>query len=108
MEPFLGGSMTSYWLAPDKVLWKPDYTGTNTLEILDESDPDYDSKLLFLNYRWIPTGQHGKFIPHKITNYVVIYPAQWKGEWTDWPRCRLHFVDGILESFKDITGERSL
>ena len=29
MEPDIGGTMTHYWICPNGLLWRPDYTGTN-------------------------------------------------------------------------------
>jgi hypothetical protein len=108
IEYGIGGTMTLYWLDPAGRLWKPDYIGTHTFEDIPETDKRYDEKRGFLNFEWIPTGKHGKYVPHKITKYVEVYPGQWEGEWVDWPRCRLHFVDGVLKDFKDVTSERTL
>ena len=101
IEDDIGGTMTDYWIDPNGVLWRPDYTGTNTFEIIEEDDPRYDSKNLFLNYEWIPTGKHGKYVHHSITKYVEVYPAVWEGEWIeDWPRCTIHFKNGIIQDYE--------
>ena len=107
IDDFIGGSMTHYWLDPKGVLWYPDYIGTNEFHVIEEDDPRYNSERLFLNFEWIPTGQHGKYQPHLITKYVEIYPADWKGKWEDWPRLKLHFRKGVLQDFEDITGTRN-
>lgn len=104
----LSGTMTTYWLDPNGVLWFPDYTGTNTFEVIDENDPRHDPKLRFLNYEWVPTGKRGKCSQHLITKYIEVYPDRWEGKWEDWPRLRLHFKKGILQDFEDITGRRTL
>ena len=100
----LGGTMTDYWLDPAGKLWCPLYHGTHTFEEIKEDDERYDEKRGFLNFEWIPTGVHGKFVPHEITKYIEIYPQDWDGEWEDWPRLKLHFKRGILQDYEDITG----
>ena len=99
-----GGTMTDYWLDPAGVLWRPDYVGTNTFEEIPEDDPRYNEKIKFLNFEWVPTGQHGKFVHHEITKYVEIYPENWRGKWEEQPRLRLHFKRGILQDYEDVTG----
>jgi hypothetical protein len=93
------GTMTDYWLDPAGRLWCPQYHGTHTFEEIPEDDERYSDKHLFLNFEWIPTGKHGVYKPHEITKYIEIYPAEWKGEWEDWPTLRLHFRHGILQDF---------
>lgn len=108
IDNYISGTMTLYWLSPAGELWRPEYVGTHDMKIYEEGDPEYDPKKLFLNFEWVPTGKHGRYVPHKITKYVEVYPARWEGAWEDWPRCKLHFVDGVLKDFKDITGSREL
>lgn len=100
IEDGIGGTMTDYWLDPSGTLWYPNYIGTNTYEIIEEDDPRYNPDRKFLNFEWVPTGAHGKYQPHLITKYIEIYPANWKGEWEDWPRCKLHFKRGQLMDFE--------
>jgi len=95
----IGGTLTNYWLDPAGRLWYPDYTGTNTFELIDEDDPRYDKRRQFLNYEWVPTGKKGRYVIHGITKYIEIYPAEWGGSWEDWPRIRLHFKNGVLQDF---------
>jgi hypothetical protein len=95
--------MTHYWIDPSGKLWYPDYTNTNTFEVIKEDDPRYEKDKLFLNFEWIPTGNHGKYKVHRITKYIVVYPSTWKGKWEDWPRLRLHFVNGILQDYEQVS-----
>lgn len=104
MEDCIGGTMTFYWLDPVGQLWCPNYNGTNTFEIIEENDSRYDPELKFLNFEWVPTGQHGKYQPFYITKYIEVYPAEWNGKWEDWPRLRIHFKYGKLQDYEDITG----
>jgi len=104
IEEGIGGTMTDYWLDPAGQLWYPSYVGTHTFEEISKDDERYDVKRKFLNFEWIPTGEHGRFKPHEITKYVEIYPAEWKGKWEDWPRLRLHFRYGKLQDYADVTG----
>ena len=102
IEEGIGGTMTDYWLDPDGRLWCPHYRDTHTFEEISEDDERYSDKHLFLNFEWIPTGKHGVYKPHEITKYIEIYPAEWKGEWEDWPTLRLHFRYGILQDFMQV------
>ena len=104
IEDYYSGTMSHFWIDPAGYLWCGDYKGTSTFETIEKDDPRYNSKHLFLNYEWIPTGQHGRYYVHPITKYVEIYPAQWDGLWEDWPRCRIHFKQGRLMDFEDVTG----
>ena len=99
----IGGSMTNFWLDPSGRLWCPYYTDTHTFEIIKEDDPRYSEKHKFLNFEWIPTGEHGKYKHHEITKYIRIYPARWEGEFEDWPTLRLHFRCGILQEYTKVT-----
>jgi len=104
IEDFYSGTMSHFWIDPAGYLWCGDYKGTSTFETIEEDDPRYNSKHPFLNFEWIPTGQHGRYHVHPITKYVEIYPATWDGEWEDWPRLRLHFKHGKLIDFENVTG----
>ena len=104
IEEGIGGTMTDYWLDPAGVLWYPNYSGTNTFEIIEEDDPRYDPNKKFLNFEWVPTGAKGRLQMHPITKYIEIYPENWKGPWEDWPRLRLHFRYGKLQDYMEVTG----
>ena len=104
IEDGIGGTMTDYWLDPAGKLWCPKYINTHTFEEITKDDERYNDKARFLNFEWIPTGKHGKFVPHEITKYIEIYPQDWKGEWEDWPRLKLHFKRGIMQDYEDVTG----
>ena len=104
IEDGIGGTMTDYWLDPAGQLWYPNYRDTHTFQTIEEDDPRYNPDKKFSNFEWVPTGKHGKYLPHLITKYVEIYPEQWKGAWEDWPRCRIHFKYGKLQDYEDVTG----
>ncbi|WJZ48226.1 hypothetical protein [Synechococcus phage DSL-LC02] len=104
IEDGIGGTMTDYWIDPAGQLWYSSYIGTHTFEEYGELHPEYNSERKWLNFRWIPTGEHGRFKPCEITKYIEIYPAEWEGKWEDWPRLQLHFRYGILQEHIDITG----
>ena len=99
----IGGSMDEFWVDPAGVLWRLDFGGTHTLEFVEEGDPRYVPDRPFLNHTWEPTGRHGRVVHHPLTKYVEVYHADWKGDWQEWPRCRLHFRDGVLQDFTDFT-----
>ena len=100
----IGGTMSQYWISPDGQLYLIDYSHTADFVELKEGDEGYqDGKLSMLNFQWIPNGNHGKVRPWNITKYITIYPENWKGEWEDWPDCRIHFKDGKLQDFQILT-----
>jgi hypothetical protein len=101
----IGGTMSNYWIDPAGYLNFIDYGGTADFHMINQSDPDYNDKHAFMNFKWLPNGNHGKVHVHPITKYIEIYPADWKGEWEDWPRCRIHFKYGRLMDFEDVTGQ---
>ena len=102
IEEGYGGTMTDYWLDPEGYLWYGDYTGTSDMEIYEEGHPKYNADRAWLNFEWIPTGQRGKYRVHPITKYVEIYAAEWDGEWTDWPRCKIHFKYGRVVEYEHL------
>lgn len=98
----IGGTMSQYWLSPAGHLYLMSYRNTHTFEIIEEGDIEYKESMKFLNYRWVPTGLHGRVEPYRITAYVEIYPGQWDGGWEEWPRMRLHFREGKLVEYRRI------
>ena len=96
----IGGTMSQYWLSPAGHLYLMSYRNTHTFEIIKEDDPEYNESMKFLNYRWVPTGEHGRVEPCHITAYVEVYPEQWDGEWEEWPRLKLHFKSGKLVEYR--------
>jgi hypothetical protein len=99
----IGGTMSQYWISPDGQLYLIDYSHTADFVELKEGDDGYNDKLALLNFRWIPNGTHGKVRPWNITKYVTIYPENWNGEWEDWPDCRIHFKNGIVQNYEILT-----
>jgi hypothetical protein len=104
IEDGIGGTMTQYWISPDGYLYVIDYTHTQNLKLYEPGDDGYDEKHQWRNFEWIPNGQHGKIRVHPITKYIEVYPENWKGDWVEWPRLKLHFRYGKLQDYEDITG----
>jgi hypothetical protein len=102
IEDGLGGTMSHYWLDPHGYLYHIDYSHTADFVELNEGDAGYSEKR-FLNFIWKPNGNKGKVSPCMITKYVEVYPSTWDGEWTDWPRCKIHFKYGRLMDYEYIT-----
>jgi hypothetical protein len=103
IEDGIGGTMSQYWISPDGQLYIVDYTRTADFVELKEGDEGYNDKLALLNFRWIPNGTHGKVRPCNITKYVTLYPENWEGKWEDWPDCRIHFKNGIVQNYEILT-----
>jgi len=99
----IGGTMTQYWISPDGYLYVIDYTKTQDLKMYDPGDQEYNEDRSWLNFEWIPNGNHGKIRVHPITKYIEVYPEQWEGKWENWPRLKLHFRYGKLQDYEDIT-----
>lgn len=103
MERGIGGTMSHYWIDPAGKLWRVDYRDAFDFG----EDPDWvdDGRTVsaLFKYKFLPNGKHGKLVPQYLTDYVCIYPAQWGGEWKDWPTCRVHFVNGVIQNYENIT-----
>ena len=105
IEDGIGGTMTDYWLSPSGQLFYIDYSHTADFVELKEGDDGYHEVALF-NFRWIPNGNHGRVVACYLTKYISVYPEQWKGKWEDWPTLKLHFKNGKLQDYENITGQR--
>ncbi len=95
-------TMDHFWISPDGVLYLIDYHGTSDLEKIDENDPEYSEKFSFLNFRWVPNGNHGKVKPYLISKYVTAYPSR-SGD--NWKEVKLHFRFGKLQDFEKVYRE---
>ena len=92
-----GGTMSFYWVDPAGVLWTPDYQGTSAVKYLDNGKPPWESIIV------TPTGIRGKVTRAYHTNYIQIYRYKTHPDGVvDYDRCRLHFIDGILQDFSYI------
>lgn len=98
----LGGSMSNYWLDPHGYLYWVDYSNTQMFQTIPKKDPRYNSKFIFMNHEYVPTGKHGKVRPYLLTKYVEIYPANYYGDPRHWPRLSIHFKSGRLVDFERI------
>ena len=102
----IGGTMSHYWIAPDGFLYLIDYDKTADFVQIAEEDPEYNSTHIWLNFKWVPNGNHGKVRPHLITKYINVYPSRWDGNWTAWPTLKLHLKYGKVVEYEDITGRK--
>jgi len=102
IEDGIGGTMSQYWISPDGVLYHIDYTQTADFVELKEGDEDYQETHQWRNFKWVPNGNHGKIRPWMITKYIEVYPSDWKGNYDDWPRLKLHFRYGKLQDYERI------
>jgi hypothetical protein len=100
IEECYSGTMSQYWISPNGCLYLIDYSHTADFIELKEGDEGYNEKMPLLNFTWIPNGTHGKVTPYLLTKYIEIYPERWEGDWESWPRCKLHFLNGVLQDYE--------
>ena len=102
VEDGMGGTMIQYWLSPGGQLYLIDYSRTADFVELKEGDEGFhrEWKRHFLNFQWIPNGNHGRVRPTNLTKYITVYPESWDGEWEDWPECSIHFKNGKLQDYE--------
>jgi len=103
----IGGTMTQYWISPDGYLYVIDYTKTQDLKMYEPGDPEYNEERSWLNFEWIPNGNHGKIRVHALTKYIEIHTSAWGGSWETWPRARIHFKNGKVQDHELITHQTS-
>ena len=90
-----GGTMSFYWIDPSGALWYVDYSGTTDF-VLD----DDETTPIWRRLKTISNGNKGKVTRYQLTDYVEIYRSRSSPDGVlDLSRCRLHFVDGILQSY---------
>lgn len=83
-----GGTMSFYWVDPSGQLWTPDHSGTVDFLI--------DGKKI----KYISNGNHGKYRPVYLTEYVSVYTSRTHPDGhVDWYDCRIHFYEGKLVSY---------
>lgn len=102
IEEGIGGTMSQYWIDKAGHLYLIDYSHTADFVELKEGDEGYSETHKWCNFQWIANGIHGKVRPWMLTKYIEVYPEQWDGRWEDWPRLRLHFVNGKLIDYEKI------
>ena len=102
IEDGIGGTMSQYWISPDGVLYNIDYSHTSDFVIINEGNEDYEETHKWRNFKWVPNGNHGKIRPWIITKYIEVYPSNWKGNYDDWPRLKLHFRYGKLQDYERV------
>lgn len=103
IEDGYGGTMSQYWLSPDGYLYVVDYSNTQDLKMYEPGDPKYIADRSWMNFEWIPNGNHGKVRVHALTKYVEVYISAWEGLWEEWPRAKLHFKYGKLQDYELIS-----
>ena len=98
-EPDLGGTLSQYWLAPSKALYIVDYSGTHDIHKIEPNDPEYDDTRVLGRYTWKPNGRRGRVSFCMRTMDVNVYPAVSQRDSEQMPIMRLHFLEGMLETY---------
>jgi hypothetical protein len=89
--------MSHYWIDPLGRLFLIDEGNTADFVELTEDDPRYDPKRLFLNFIWVPNGNHGKVRPVYHYGVVEVYPSKWDCKYSPYPSCKIFFRYGVIE-----------
>jgi|GEM_PF-1976129 len=103
IDDWMCGTMSFYWLDPAGRLFETTYNKTHEFEKIKEGDPKYSYKSPMFNFQWIPTGKHGIVKPCRLTKYIHVYPAVFKGQWKNWPELKIHFLDGKMMGYTRIS-----
>jgi len=74
--------MSHYWIDPLGRLFLIDEGNTADFVELTEDDPRYDPKRLFLNFIWVPNGNHGKVETYSMDE-VMERAKKWSDEVLD-------------------------
>lgn len=89
--------MSHYWIDPLGRLFLIDEGNTADFVELTEDDPRYDPKRSFLNFIWVPNGNHGKVRPVYHYGVVEVYPSKWDCKYSPYPSCKIFFRYGVIE-----------
>jgi len=85
-----GGTMSFYWVDPNRVLWYPDYSGTYDFKRNESSD-----KLLWVRNR---NGNRGKVVRSYLTKVIEVYASKTQPDGlVDFVSCILNFDNGVLQ-----------
>lgn len=90
--------MAEYWISPAGQLYEIDYSGTQDFCVNEQDDTPF-----WKGITWIPNGNHGKVRASSYYGVIEAYPANWKGQWEDWPTCQMTFCAGKIVSVTNIT-----
>ena len=94
MDRYYGGTMSFYWVDPSGMMWTADFSGTSDF-VFDEDAPSLLGKV-----KCIPNGRKGKVSRVTITDYVTVYTSKTQPDgMVEWIECKIHFIDGILQSY---------
>ena len=107
IERGLGGTLSHYWINPSGQLFLIDYRDTQ--DLIDKPATVLDSlKWWYFPFEYQPNGNHGKVSPVYLTDYIVVYPSNWKGVPEDWPECRIHLKLGKIQDYDNKYKRNSL
>ena len=88
----LDNLMHRYYLDPSGKLYLIDYSGTQDFTINKKDE-------IFPFFQHVPNGNKGRVVACTLTDYVVVYPSKWGGDWRELPEACIHFVGGIVRDF---------
>ena len=86
--------MSFFWIDPSGYMWTSDYSGTQDFHFVEGTE-------VWRSLRHVPNGNKGKVHRVYLTDYVTIYDTKTAPDGlTELVECRLHIVDGVLQSYK--------
>lgn len=88
-------TLMDYWLSPNGELFEISRGQAWDLEIkeIGQDTPPWGS------FQWIPTGENERLRPYLFHGVAVIYPANFKGPYHEWPDLTLVFNRGKVETY---------
>lgn len=88
LECFLG----TFWIDPIGQLFEIDYSGTYDFVKKENNDG------LWFDFDKVRSGKNGRVRPYVITELVEVYPAKWDCYYAPFPRIKILFIDGMIDS----------
>ena len=93
IDPYIGGTMSFYWVDPSGLMWTVDFSGTADFVFTD-------SLKLRERVGYIFNGNRGRVHRVYLTDYITIYNSKTSPDGlVEFVECRLHFIEGKLQSY---------
>ena len=84
--------MLNYWISPAGQLYEVRISDAYTSQAVEVGSRKHPWQLI----KWVRNGKHGTVSPCTHTALVRLYPAQWQGDWENWPECKVYLRNGVI------------